>query len=75
MYAEAQVGDSPVVRVCRTASCNRLSVSQTISIRVGKNEDQLRGFINNKQEGWSFPVDAVRQEQSSLTITSLSSYV
>ncbi|CAI8000672.1 Kinesin-like protein KIF9 [Geodia barretti] len=33
---------------------------KTISIRVGKNEDQLRGFINNKQEGWSFPVDAVR---------------
>ena len=42
-----------------TDSCNRLSVSQTVSVRVGKNEDQLRGFINNKQEGWSFPVDVV----------------
>jgi kinesin family protein 6/9 len=37
---------------------------KTVSVRVGKNEDQLRGFINNKQEGWSFPVDVILHNAS-----------
>ena len=32
---------------------------QTASIHLGKNYDQVRGYINNKQQDWSFPVDAV----------------
>ena len=32
---------------------------QSVNIHVGKNADQMRGYINNKQQGWSFPVDAV----------------
>lgn len=48
-----------VHRVDNSVTCKLMSAVQTVGIRLGKNEDQLRGYINNKQQDWSFPMDAV----------------
>ncbi len=32
---------------------------QTVSIHLPKNADQLKGFVNNLQQDWSFRMDGV----------------
>ena len=43
---------------------------QTISVHLPKNDDQLKGFINNQQQDWSFPLDKVDHIATSMTASS-----